>query len=95
MKTIYRDSEFRCHAAMADDLSAVETELFDGKCDAYIEGYRLLLRGEQWQRSDGVVFRGEMLSPWKPYTELAAAQQQYETMQAQLQAAYQEGVNSV
>ena len=95
MKTIYLDSDFKCHVANDGTMTAVETDFFDGKCDAFIEGYRFVQSGETWTRSDGVVFEGEMVSPWKDYDILAAYQEQYETMQDELAAAYQEGVNSI
>ena len=95
MRPIYRDSEFKCHVANDGTMIAVETDFFDGKCDTFVEGYRLVLAGEAWTREDGVTFAGEMVSPWKPYAELAAAQAQYEIDQAELAEAYREGVNSV
>lgn len=95
MRTIYIDSEFKCHTINDGTMTAVETAFFDGKCDSFIEGYRFVPFGESWTRPDGVVFAGEMVSPWKDYNILAAYQRQYETMQAELAAAYQEGVNSV
>ena len=95
MRTIYIDSEFRCHITDDGTMNAVETEAFDGKCDAFIEGYRFVPAGKTWVREDGTEFRGEMVSPWKPYDQLAAAQQQYEAMMADLEAAWKEGVNSV
>jgi hypothetical protein len=94
MRTIYIDSNFKCHITDDGTMTAVETDFFDGKCNTYIEGYRFVPSGESWTRSDGVVFHGEMIAPWKPYAELAAAQQQYELMQEELETAYQEGVNS-
>lgn len=78
MKTIYIDSEYKCHIANDGTMTAVETDAFDGKCDAYIEGYRFIPAGEAWTRSDGKVFAGEMVAPWKPYIILEAFQQQYE-----------------
>lgn len=95
MKKIYLDSEFKCHVSDDGTMTAVETDFFDGKCDAFVEGYRCVPVGETWIRSDGTVFTGEMVAPWKPYSELAAAQAQYERDRAELEAAYQEGVNSV
>lgn len=82
MKTIYIDSDFRCHVTNDGTMIAVETKAFDGKCDAYIEGYRLVPDGESWIRWDGVVFHGEMISPWKPWAELDAAQREYERQEA-------------
>lgn len=78
MKTIYIDSDFKCHLADDGTMTAIETTFFDGKCEAFIEGYRFVPSGESWTRNDGVVFHGEMVSPWKDYTKLTAAQEQYE-----------------
>ncbi len=79
--TIYIDSDFKCHATTADGLTAVDTNYFDGKCPAYIEGYRFVPAGASWARPDGVVFQGEMVSPWKPWRELDSAQRAYEQEQ--------------
>ncbi len=92
MKTIYLDSEFKCHVADDGTMTAVETDFFDGKCDFFIEGYRIVPSGESWTRSDGVVFYGEMVSPWKPYSELDAAQREYEK---QLLSEYAEALKKV
>lgn len=78
MKTIYIDSEFKCHVSDDGTMRAVETNVFDGKCDAFIEGYRFIPAGESWTRSDGVTFTGEMVAPWMDYAELDAAQREYE-----------------
>lgn len=78
MRTIYIDSDFKCHVTDDGTMTAVETAFFDGKCDAFIEGYRFVPNGETWTRSDGAVFKGEMISAWKPYNELDAAQREYE-----------------
>ena len=95
MRTIYLDSDFKCHVTDDGTFASFETDFFDGKCDTFVEGYRFIPAGESWTRSDGKVFKGEMIAPWKPYSELAAAQQQYERDQDELVEAYQEGVNSV
>ena len=81
MKTIYIDSSFKCHTSTAEGLTQIETDAFDGKCDAYIEGYRFIPSGQTWTRADGVVFTGEMIAPCKPWTELDAAQREYERAQ--------------
>ena len=75
---IFIDSDFKCHVADDGTMAAVETSFFDGKCDAFIEGYRFVPDGKTWTRSDGVVFYGEMVAPWKPYAELDDAQRNYE-----------------
>lgn len=79
--TIYIDTNYKCHTAQSPGLTAIETTAFDGKCAAYIEGYRFVPAGASWVRSDGTVFRGEMISPWKPWDELDAAQREYEREQ--------------
>ena len=78
---IYIDSEFKCHTSDDGTMTAVETDVFDGKCDTYIEGYRFIPSGQTWTRADGVVFTGEMIAPWKPWDELDAAQREYEREQ--------------
>lgn len=79
---VYVDSDFKCHVTDDGTMQEVQTNFFDGKCDAFIEGYRFVPDGETWTREDGVVFNGEMVTPWKPFNELDAAQRQYEREQA-------------
>ena len=78
---VYIDSDFKCHATNDGTMTEVQTDFFDGKCDAFIEGYRFVPAGQTWTREDGVVFNGEMVTPWKDYKELDAAQRQYEREQ--------------
>ena len=80
MKVIYIGSNFKCHTTDDGTMTAVETPLFDGMCDEYIEGYC-------YDTSRGYL----TIYPWKPYSELAAAQRQYEkdlADRAELEAAY-------
>lgn len=91
MKTIYLDSDFKCHIFGDDTMTAVETAAFDGKCDTYIEGYRFVPGGKTWVREDGAVFTGEMIAPWKPWQVLEEAQREYERqLVAEYEAALQE-----
>ena len=91
MKTIYLDSDFKCHISGDDTMTAVETAAFDGKCDTYIEGYRFVPGGKTWVREDGVEFSGEMIAPWKPWQVLDEAQREYERqLVAEYEAALQE-----
>ena len=100
---IYIDSEYKCHAAPGDGLTAVETDFFDGKAPGFIEGYRFVPEGQSWTRSDGVVFAGEMVSPWMDWEALDGIQRAYEreiaakytTAMQELDTAYQEGVDSL
>lgn len=108
---IYIDKECLCHATKSDNsYREYNVPFFDGKCDAFIEGYRYVPNGEIWVRSDGKVFGGEMITPWKDYSELDAAQHEYEKQlienyeseltelksnNEELATSYQEGINSI
>ena len=81
MRTIYIDSNFKCHVSNDGTMTAIETDVFDGKCDMFVEGYRFVPKDGSWTRSDGIVFRGEMITPWKDYAELDSAQREYEKQQ--------------
>ena len=81
MKTIYLDSDFKCHTTDDGTMTPVETDFFDGKCDTLLEGYRFVPAGEIWTREDGTVFQGEMIAPWKPWDALDKAQREYEREQ--------------
>ena len=78
MKTIYLDSEFRCHIANDGSMTPVEVDFFDNKCDDLINGYRYIPVGESWTREDGEVFEGEMLSPFEDFDGLDKAQRNFE-----------------
>lgn len=82
MKTIYIDSEFKCHITNPDEtFREVQTNFFDGKCDTFIEGYRFVPDGEIWTSNDGAIFHGEMATPWIDYYELDNIQIKYERRQ--------------
>lgn len=97
-ETIYVDSLYRCHRENDGTMTAVETDFFNGKCDAFVEGYC-------YDTSKGYT----QIYPWKPFDELDAAQREYEKQLldeyetalsnsisiSDLDAAYQEGVNSI
>ena len=102
--TVYIDSDYCCHVSDGGDMRCFELPFFDGKCQAFIEGYRYVPPGERWVKPNGKIFRGEMISPWKDYSILASAQAAYEEGQAEgggsealieaADVAYKEGVNS-
>lgn len=81
--TIYINTDFKCHTVAGDGMTAVETTAFDGKCAAYIEGYRFVPAGKTWTAADGTVYSGEMITPWKPWAELDGIQRAYEREQVQ------------
>ena len=65
MRKIFGDSEKRCHVDDNGNMTAVETEFFDGKCDAFVEGY--CYDTEE-----------QLFYPWKHFDQLDAAQREYE-----------------
>ena len=79
---IYIDSECKCHVSDDGTMREFDISFFDGKCAEFIEGYRCVPEGETWERADGEVFRGEMIAPWKNYTELYIAQLEYDLADA-------------
>jgi hypothetical protein len=65
---VYVDNENKCHTTNQDGtFRVVEDSIFEGKCQAFIEGYC-------YDDSKGYV----QIYPWKPYDELDAAQREYE-----------------
>lgn len=81
MKTIYIDSEHKCHITNDGTMTAVETDFFDGKCDVFVEGFCYEIR-----ENDTAIY------PWKPHFELDAAQREYES---QLLAEYESLINEL
>ena len=78
---IYIDNNYKCYTTDDGTRRAFEVPFFNGKCAEFIEGYRYVPEGERWVKPNGEFFRGEMISPWKPYHELERAQMQYELAQ--------------
>lgn len=65
---VYIDFNYKCHTTNPDGtFREVETDFFNGKCTEFIEGYC-------YDDSKGYV----QIYPWKPYSELDAAQREYE-----------------
>ena len=81
MRTIFVDAVYRCHITGDGAETAVETEFFDGKCDAFVEGYC-------YDTSKGY----PQIYPWKPLEELDALQRAYEQA---LRAEYETLINEL
>ena len=81
--TIYIDNDYKCHLSDDSTRRAFDVPFFDGKCTEFIEGYRYVPSGEAWTRADGEVFAGEMITPWRDYSGLAAIQAAVDRTQAQ------------
>ena len=67
MRTIYIDSDFKCHVSDDGTMTEIQTGFFDGKCDAFVEGYCCKINKD-----------GKPMFPWKTFDELDAAQRKYE-----------------
>ena len=99
MNTTHTDSDFQRHTSHPNGIyTAMDTTFFDGQCDSSIEGYRFIPVGESWTHPDGVIFQGEMITPWRPYEILAELQAVYEEEQdkatAEMAALIEEVYNS-
>ena len=79
--TIYIDSDYKCYVSAADGCRAIETDAFDDKCPEWIESFRFVPSGETWVQENGMMFRGEMVTPWKDLGEAYAAQEAYVSAQ--------------
>lgn len=81
---IYVDAENNCHAINDGTMQEKEDSFFDGKCPAFVEGYKL-------EDTDGI----RHIYPFVDSRILEAYQKQYEDMLKAMSEAYQEGVNSI
>lgn len=79
---VYLDNDYICHTVNSAGYTEYETDEFDDKCRAYIEGTRLVPEGAIWTRPDGEVFRGLMISPAVDAAGLNRAQETYEEAMA-------------
>lgn len=85
MKTIYLNERFECFVTENENtVMAVETDFFDGKCNAFIEGYRYIPEGHTWTRKDGEKFTGLMIAPFKEKAYLNAVQTAFEELAGQI-----------
>lgn len=93
MRTIYIDSDFKCHVNNDGAMRPFETDFLDGMCDAFVEGHRFVPDGESWTDEHGTVFEGKTLFPWVDSSVLFAYQEEHERNRAnieQLQAEAEE-----
>ena len=79
---VYLDSDYMCHTTNSEGYIEYETDEFDGKCRAYIEGMRIVPEGASWTRNDGIIFQGLMISPGVDAAGLYRAQETYEEAMA-------------
>jgi hypothetical protein len=92
MKIYVNPKNFECHTANPDGmLMEIEERFFDGKCSAFIEGHICVLFWYTLE-SDGVVYHGKMIAPWKDCNELDNAQREHER---QLLAEYESALAEI
>ena len=82
---IYIDGDYKCHVTDDGTRRAFDVPFFDGKCNEFIEGYRYVPVGEMWTRADGEVFKGEMITPCRDYSQISEIQSAVDRAQAQAQ----------
>ena len=81
MRKVYIDSLNHCHPTKNGNMTAVETDFFDGMCNAFVEGHCIELF------DDGSIHK---IYPRKRRSELDAAQREYERqLLAEYEAALQ------
>ena len=82
---IYIDENCKCHISNPDGIyTAIPAPPeFEGKCAAYIEGFRVKPEGYTYVREDGKEFGpdGYSVSPWRDLTLLEEFQAQCEAQQ--------------
>ena len=76
--TIFIDNDYRCHTQNDGTMRPFDVSFFDGKTTYFIESYRYVPAGEKWINPKGIIFRGEMVSPWRDYSKAAIAQDGYD-----------------
>ena len=74
MNTFYLDHNFRIHFGQNEAGTLLpwedESGVFDGKCESYVRGFRVVPDGCTWMRQDGAVFTGLMISPAVDFADL-------------------------
>lgn len=83
MKTIFLDSEFKCHLTNDSTMLEVQTEALDGYDSKAIECFRYVPKGYTWKGSDGRERHGEFIQAFRPLEVIGAYQEQYEAMLAE------------
>ena len=75
---VYLDDDYVVHLEQDEGTTRMPWNdpdgFFVGKCQAFVEGYRVVPENNAWQREDGVTFYGPMISPIITPTALMAAQ---------------------
>ena len=82
---IYIDNEYKCHVSNDGNMREFDLPFFNGKCAAFIEGYRYVPSEETWTRKDGQTFKGEMIAPCRDYSQISEIQSAVDRAQTQSQ----------
>lgn len=96
--SIYIDVECKCHVSNPNGIytEIPMPEQLNGKCAAYIEGFRVRPVGFTYVNEKGETFgpEGSSVSAWRDIDLLNEFQAQYEAQLTAAAAAYEEGVNT-
>lgn len=71
------DNDFKCYTSNAGTMVAINLEFFDGKCKAFIEGFRCIPATDASGNEIYTVFA------WREFSLLEEFQRQYEGLIAQ------------
>lgn len=82
---IYIDNEYKCHVSNDGTMREFDVPFFDSKCAEFVEGYRYVPSGETWTRKDGQTFKGEMIAPFRDYSQISEIQSAVDRAQTQSQ----------
>lgn len=97
MKTLYIGKDFKLYVTNSDDRIPVETDIFDGFCNEYIEGHIFVPEGMTMVNQNGETVHGQFVQPWKNTEVLTVYQEQYESRQheQQLLAEYESALAEI
>ena len=83
---VFLDKDYKCHLENDGTMRAFDIPGLNGKCKEYIEGYRFIPNEEQWTDEKGFIFKGEMITPWKDFSQLKAIQKAVDRIQDKVDA---------
>lgn len=82
-RVVYIDEACKAHVTNADGRTPITIDMLDGFADEFVEGFMVVPEGRTATHPDGRLLTGFTIAPWKPSTELQAAQRVYENELAQ------------
>lgn len=84
---VYIDNNYNCYASNDGTRREFETTFLEGKCPAYIEGFKYVPKGETYIDEGGRAYHGEMCIINADHNKLEKAQFEYELAQVKAELA--------